>query len=416
MKTAAIICEYNPFHNGHKYQIEQIRKQLSVDYVIALMSGNFVQRGEPAIMNKELRTRIALECGADLVLLLPVCVSTGSADVFAYGAVTILNHLNSVDYLVFGSECGNLELLKEAAAGLYENGTADSPKILELMKQGMTFAKARSVVFPEYDDLLSHSNNVLAIEYLQAMIATGSKISPYTILRTGSGYNESAIPQGNEFPSAKSIRQGILEIANTQPDAEICDEFLNYFSGYMPKAAIDLMAPLFNISYPVFYDNFSAELLYAILQNNANCSRFCDVSPALINRILNKLCEYTKISEFIDKVNSKDLTYARISRALLHILLNIEMSPMDIKTTVATMSHIRMMGFRKSSKELLTYISERSSICLVSKVVDVLENANSSSKMIFEEELLASSLYDYKVSALYGEPFVPEYSKPFIVV
>ncbi|MBQ9863415.1 MAG: nucleotidyltransferase family protein, partial [Lachnospiraceae bacterium] len=193
MTIAAVICEYNPFHNGHKYQLDMIRKKLNADYIICIMSGDYVQRGEPAIFSKEIRTRWALENGADLVLQLPIAYATGSADLFATGAVSILNRLNCVDYLCFGSECGDIDTLCICAEKLLTEGQVGSEGIRALMKQGNTFAKSRYLLFPEFEMLLQYSNNVLALEYIMALMRTNSSIKPYTIKREGEDYDDATI-------------------------------------------------------------------------------------------------------------------------------------------------------------------------------------------------------------------------------
>lgn len=407
MTIAAVICEYNPFHNGHAYQLNEIKKRLNADYIVCLMSGNFVQRGEPAIINKEIRTRIALNNGADCVLLLPVSVATGSADVFAEGAVSILNRLGCIDYLVFGSECGNIELLKECADTLLHHGTADAFEIQKLLKEGNTFAKARSILFPQYEEILNKPNNILAVEYIQSLLRSSSKIVPVTISRSGADYNEESLLSEKEYPSATAIRKAINAAGTTFPPS---------IGKYLPANSLELLERECGKSFPIFLNDFSDEIYYRLLSEDANALEFMDVSPSLNNKLTNNLDKYKDFESYICENNSKEVTYARISRALIHILLNIQGSAAEAKTNVNALSHIKLMGFKKQSEKLLTYINEHSAIKLAGKVPDIYEEANGVTKEMFDEELFASTLYDHKAFVKFNSTFTPEYSKPFIVV
>ena len=215
MITAAVICEYNPFHNGHLYQIEYIKKTLKADRVICLMSGDFTQRGEPAVFEKSVRTKWALLSGADLVLCLPVLFSTGSAEIFAYGAVSILDRLNCVDYLCFGTETDDLNRLNELMFKIRDNAMIDNPEIQKLIRSGLTYAQARASVLKDYDDILSGSNNILAIEYLLSLRRLNSSVKPYIIKRKGSFYNDEDLVAENTYASATAIRKGIKENKET---------------------------------------------------------------------------------------------------------------------------------------------------------------------------------------------------------
>ena len=202
MKTAAIIAEYNPFHKGHRYQIEETRKATGADYILVLMSGDFVQRGEPAIYNKYIRTRMALLGGADAVLELPVLYATSSAEFFAEGAVTLLDHMQMVDFLSFGSESGKLEDFLSLAELLNRKEATVLSTVNELLRQGLSYPKARSravsLLFPEYSSadaaFFSSPNNILALEYCKTLKKLKSSIKPFTLLRKGSGYHDPFLP------------------------------------------------------------------------------------------------------------------------------------------------------------------------------------------------------------------------------
>ena len=198
MKTIGIIAEYNPFHNGHKYQIDYIKENLGADNIIIVMSGDFVQRGTPAWTDKYLRTQMVLECGADVVFELPVSLSTSSAEAFAMGAVSLLDGLGVVDGLCFGSECGDISLLKNVADYLVNPPASYDTDIERLVKAGNSYPAARQKIlekqfkdmFTDYPDFFSSPNNILAIEYLKALTILDSDVKPYTIKRLGGNYHD----------------------------------------------------------------------------------------------------------------------------------------------------------------------------------------------------------------------------------
>lgn len=199
MKTIGIVAEYNPFHNGHKYQIEQTKKQLGADNVVVVMSGNFVQRGGVAWTDKYLRTKMAIDCGADFVFELPTVFACASAETFALGSVALLDSLGFVDEICFGSEEGNLEILEKISSILNSN---DYIKELEIyLKKGISFPVAREEYLkqhmPQYRDilptLLKQPNNILGIEYIKALKRIGSHIKPVTIKRIDNGYHSTSL-------------------------------------------------------------------------------------------------------------------------------------------------------------------------------------------------------------------------------
>lgn len=224
MKTAGIIAEYNPFHNGHRYQIEELRARTGADFVIIAMSGDFVQRGEPAVFDKYTRTRMALNAGADLVLELPAAFATSSAEDFAACGVALFDKLGVVDLLCFGSECGDVTALEPVARLLAKEPEGYGKLLQERLSKGDSFPKAREWAVTEWmkreintdgadmQALLSSPNNILGIEYMKALIRRGSSIDPYTIQRNGQGYNDSdidAVADGQGFASASAIRKAL---------------------------------------------------------------------------------------------------------------------------------------------------------------------------------------------------------------
>lgn len=225
MKVVGIVAEYNPFHNGHRYHIEEARKCTGADFVVVVMSGDFVQRGEPAVIDKYHRTEMALSQGADLVLELPAAFACASAEYFATGAVSLLHALGCVDTLCFGSECGHLDLLEEIADLFIQEPSEYKEYLKTALKSGYSFPAARDEALKEYfaEDLvktaqiasvLSAPNNILGIEYIKALKVLGSSIRPVTITRMGQGYHETTF--SDSFCSATALRR-LLETPNTAP-------------------------------------------------------------------------------------------------------------------------------------------------------------------------------------------------------
>ena len=196
MKITGLITEYNPFHNGHLYHIKKAKEITGADAVIVIMSGNFVQRGAPAIMPKRLRTEIALNAGVSLVIELPVCYATGSAEYFASGAISILDSLGCIDSICFGSECGDYKKLEHIAKILADEPEAYRLSLKNQLKTGLSFPKARQNGLKEYskddslDEILEHPNNILGIEYVKALYLQKSPIKAYTIKRIVSDYHD----------------------------------------------------------------------------------------------------------------------------------------------------------------------------------------------------------------------------------
>ena len=219
MHVNGIIAEYNPFHNGHKYQLDISRQLIGAEYTVVAMSGNFVQRGAPAMINKYIRARMALENGADLVLEIPSFYACGSAEYFATGAVSLLDKLGVITTLCFGSECGDIDILTQTGRLLFEE-PAEFRRILnEKLEQGLSFPAARShalctVMSTDADEIFSCPNNILGMEYIKALNRIGSNIKPFTIKRAGADYHDHRL-NGSQA-SASALRKAMAEETNPE--------------------------------------------------------------------------------------------------------------------------------------------------------------------------------------------------------
>lgn len=403
MKIVGLIAEYNPFHNGHKFHIEKAKEITGSDAVIVVMSGNFVQRGTPAIMPKHLRTKAALKEGASLVLELPVCYATGSAEFFAQGAVSLLDKLGCVDSICFGSECGDITVLEELAKIIAEEPEEYKAFLNKYLKEGNSFPLARQKALKEYlhndkmDSVLSEPNNILGIEYLKALYRLNSKIHPYTIQRISSHYHDEDLQE--TFSSASAIRK------------ELADSGLENLRGQIPESGFSIWGERFQKRFPVFANDFSLLLKYKLLhETNTSLQNYADVSEELANRIMNCLNEYQNFEQFCELLKTKEVTYSRISRALIHVLLGIK------NTHYTEIEYARILGFAKKDSGILSLIKNNGNITLVSKLAgnDMMDTLPKTAKEMLEKDIFASNLYESVVCDKFAAPFVHEYSQQIV--
>lgn len=435
MKVTGIIAEYNPFHKGHKYQIDYCKKKLNSDYVIVAMSGDYVQRGTPALLPKHVRAEMALRCGADLVLEMPVSVSTASAEAFAMGGVSMLDGLHIVDSLCFGSEYGEVSALMELAEILVEEPEEYRQLLKEFLSNGLSFPSARCQALTEYfknphnftgDDfdgvltpllnqivqILNSPNNILGIEYCKALLRLKSNIKPVTLKRQGMGYHETlaetdgsdrfSCADGNTFASASAIRE-LLK-------ATLTPETISRIASQVPDEISLLLASSLQRNGFLTEDALDPLLSYCILKENADsfCS-YLDVSRDLAERIMNRSNELNGFLQAASFLKTKELTQSRIQRALLHIILGIREVP-------ATVPYARVLGFRRESSTLLKEIKDSSSIPLITKLADANSLLDESGRSLLYETVFSSNLYEKLLCRKNGRNFVHEYQKQLVIL
>ncbi len=406
MKIVGLIAEYNPFHNGHTYHIQKAKEITGADYAVVIMSGDYVQRGTPAIIPKRLRADMALHCGAAAVFELPVCYATGSAELFAFGAVSFLEQLGIVDTLCFGSECSDLKKLQTLANILLDEPDIYRSRLKACLKQGTPFPAARQNALAsclhstEDAALLTHPNNILGIEYLKALRRLHSRIVPCTIQRKGAPYHQqtlhtshssasairtlltSACPDvsctGKEapLPSGKTICRNtagpalsfgpVSGKAKTPPFSfEILRQKLN---GQVPAYCMKQLQAYYNVAYPVTEDDFSLLLKYRLLQiPPSQFSSYADVSEELANRIVRQSDQFLRYAQFCNLLKTKEITRARISRSLLHILLDIKKDALEDFLKNGPHFYAHLLGFRKDSAHILPAIAKKSRLPLLTK-------------------------------------------------
>ena len=383
MKIVGLITEYNPFHAGHLYHMQQARELTGADYCVVLMSGSFVQRGEPAIFDKYLRTKTALLAGADLVLEIPVAFSTASAHEFAAYGVALLSAIG-VDAVVFGSECGQIEILKQAAYALNYESAEFQERLRKGLKAGLTYPQARAKALEMEDtwaSVLSSPNNILGIEYLRAAEDLHSLMEFYTISRKGSGYHEDTLADAN-FPSASAIRGIIRNSLSKDKD------LLDILASHLPAVT----HPAYTGAVPVFVDDFSELLNAAILQMQATFS-IADLSPELAARLAKPPYFPLSFEKRIQALKTRQLTYTRVSRALLHLVLGMREEDISRWKEEGYALYARILGFRRQSSPLLSCLHKKSSIPLITKMADASQSLAPSALALLEQEVYASHLY-----------------------
>ena len=404
MKIVGLITEYNPFHNGHKYHIEKAKEITGADYCIAVMSGDFVQRGAPAFLPKHLRTDMALHGGCDMIIELPVCYATGSAEYFATGAISILDNLGCVDYVCFGSECGNYAALEKIAQTLADEPSEYKLELQNSLKTGLSFPVARQQALIKYfkDDFLvsviSEPNNILGIEYIKAMITNNSSMKGYTISRIDSSYHDEEL--SSQYSSASAIRN-IFRNPSYTPAFDL-------LNGQLSEYSINIMKKHYGVRYPVHSDDFSLLLKYKLLtESKESLSSYLDITPELANRIINFRNEFISTTQFIDLIKTKEITYSRISRCMIHILLNIK----EFNPSMDSYAHI--LGFKKESSELFSEMKKCSNIPLITKLSSV-DQLNDWQQSMLHKDIFASDLYESIVSDKFKTPFMNELTKQIV--
>ena len=313
MRNVAVVAEYNPFHRGHAWQLEKLKNSLGAESVLVLLSGDFVQRGEPAVADKFSRARMALLGGADLVAELPPAFATGSAEVFARGAVALAQAAGCVDTLAFGAPCADAAVLESLAAQEEENKDARDRLIREGLRRGLSYPAAVGAAWESLDPagaaLLRDPNNLLALEYIRALKAAGSPIRPLALERQGEAHAALKLPETG-FASAGAIRRALAE--GKTPDG---------LAAHLPEEARRLL------THPVFPDDLSAALSARLLELSEAGPEaflpFADSSPELAARLMEQSPFLLSFTELAERLKTRAYAAARIRRFLLHILLNV---------------------------------------------------------------------------------------------
>lgn len=379
MHVTGLITEYNPFHNGHLFHLKKARETAGADYTAVVMSGSFVQRGAPAVFDKYSRTRAALLSGADLVFEMPAPFSTASAREFASYAVALFTALGAVDSICFGSECGEIEPILRTARLLNEESEPFKKRLQDFLKEGKTFPEARSAALAEEGaeeaKLLSAPNNILGVEYCQAVLRQRSPLSCFTIKREGKGYHDPSLD--GVLGSALAVRQALQSGTDVQA--------LRFL---LPDPSFDSVCR----SIPVFLDDFSGLLNYRLLTEQEP-ERYAEIRPELAARIKKLAPGFASFDQRIKELKSRQLTYTGVSRGLIHLILGIEQRQMDLFKEAGFAPYARILGFRKSAAPLLRRIKENSSIPVISKLAGAEKRLDPAGAAMLACEIQSSHLY-----------------------
>lgn len=411
MKTVGIIAEFNPFHNGHKYLIEKAKAMTGADTAVVIMSGDFVQRGAPAVCDKILRTRMALACGADIVFELPAVYALGSAEQFAYGGVKLLSSTLNIDAICFGSECGNIEKLEDFAIKAEEfSGTSEFKSMMaSFVKQGLSYPSAFEKAMAEKYRIAASSiyapNNILGIEYCKALYrlqksGTYAKLPKlYTIKREGSGYHDTDL---SSYPSATAVRNVLLGArADTLNNA-------------LPDEVYKLVKEQYSVTLPITEDDFS-DMLYLRLNTASDEELYAipDTNKDIINKLIKYRGRHIVISKLIAEIKNKSFTYTAISRALFRVLLSpfyskaaeaVSATAADnVTSDNAPVPYLRTLGFRNASSEFLKNLRYSDTCTIITKPAD-----GDMNNPIYKLDVYAANLYSQICANKYKTGFTDE--------
>ncbi len=402
MKAVGLVTEYNPFHNGHLYHLNKAMELTGADISVAVMSGDFVQRGEPAVLDKYTRTSMALNSGVNLVVELPVNYAVSSAESFAAGALKVLDYVKA-DSIAFGSESGDIERLSKLAHILCDNEDTLYKEISKYTANGISYAAARQKVVEKLTDkdtaaMLTSSNNILAVEYLKAIIKNNYAIKPYTVQRQGDSYNDTDIR--SEYASATALRENLKA---------------DNISEYIPVKAGLILSSNTNYIYPDdITETLFTRLLDILFASNydknvfiENVMQYPDVSKEIAGRLYKSAMDMItrtvpqrseskdnwafSFGSLCEHIKTKEVPLSRIKRALVRITLGLDKKHME---KYANEPYIRVLGFDKKGQEYLSYIRKTVEVPLITKTADY--------KEMLLDDIHAANIYNMIVAGKYG--------------
>lgn len=402
MKAVGLVTEYNPFHNGHLYHLNKAMELTGADISVAVMSGDFVQRGEPAVLDKYTRTSMALNSGVNLVVELPVNYAVSSAESFAAGALKVLDYIKA-DSIAFGSESGDIERISKLAHILCDNEDTLYKEISKYTVNGISYAAARQKVVEKLTDkdtaaMLTSSNNILAVEYLKAIIKNNYAIKPYTVQRQGDSYNDTDIR--SEYASATALRENLKA---------------DNISEYIPVKAGLILSSNTNYIYPDdITEALFTRLLDILFASNydknvfiENVMQYPDVSKEIAGRLYKSAMDMItrtvpqrsenkdngtfSFGSLCEHIKTKEVSLSRIKRALVRITLGLDKKHME---KYANEPYIRVLGFDKKGQEYLSYIRKTVEVPLITKTADY--------KEMLLDDIHAANIYNMIVAGKYG--------------
>ena len=409
MKAVGLVTEYNPFHNGHLYHLNKAMELTGADISVAVMSGDFVQRGEPAVLDKYTRTSMALNSGVNLVVELPVNYAVSSAESFAAGALKVLDYIKA-DSIAFGSESGDIERLSKLAHVLCDNEDTLYREISKYNANGISYAAARQKTVEKLTDkdtaaMLTSSNNILAVEYLKAIIKNNYAIKPYTIKRKGDSYNDTDIR--SDYASATALRENLKA---------------DNISKYIPVKAGLILSSNTNYIYPdditeVLFTRLLDILFASSYDKNVfieNVMKYSDVNKEIAGRLYKSAMDMItrtvpqgaeskdngvfSFGSLCEHIKTKEVPLSRIKRALVRITLGLDKKHME---KYSNAPYIRVLGFDKKGQEYLSHIRKTVEVPLITKIADY--------KEILLDDIHAANIYNMIVAGKYGVKELGDY-------
>lgn len=420
MSTIGIVCEYNPFHKGHEYQIEQAKAITGADHVVCFMSGDFLQRGMPALADKYTRAEIALRCGVDVVFEIPFVYATSSARDYAYAAVTMMNRLKGIDYIAFGAETDDLQLLSDIAEITVNEPSEVSDEIRRLSASGISYGMARASAISSYlaknaaagrtegfaaytedrlNAVMSSPNNILAIEYLAAMTATDSRLKPILIKRISSAYD--SLSTESDICSASAIRE-LLRNGNIES-----------LERHVPEPCYLMLKERYNNIFPIFEDSMS-NLLSAARLLCPSDGDISDMDGDLMNR-LGKLDINLSFSETAQMLKCRNYTLTHIQRGLLHTITQLHVSDIKHFKQNGWIPYINILGLKKESSSILGTMKKNCEVPLITKNSEINRIDDPASQSMSRYDIKASDIYRNMIYQAY-KTNIPGYYKRSVIL
>lgn len=397
MNILGLIVEYNPFHNGHLYHLEKSKEITNATHTVAIMSGNFLQRGEPALFDKYTRAEIAVKNGVDLVIELPTMYACQSAEIFSYGAIATLNSLNTINSICFGSEEGNIDILYTISKILVDEPLEFRSSLKKYLDEGMLYPTARSYALFDYISnnnlldiskerllsILNSSNNILGLEYIKSLIKLDSDIKPYTITRIASSYNSEDI--NSNICSATAIRKSLKEFND-----------LSLISNVVPEQTYECLDNKINDKFiPMFDDKYYNLLSSIILRDKDILNSYFDVNEGIENKIYDNVFTSNSLYSLHESIKSKRYTMTKIKRTLNNILLGITKDDMNKVKDVRSMPYIRVLAFNNRGREILKSIKNNSDITIINKFSNIAFNLDDNIfKTLISYDIKSSNMYN----------------------
>ncbi|SNR90523.1 Predicted nucleotidyltransferase [Anaerovirgula multivorans] len=397
MKVLGLITEYNPFHNGHLYHLNKSIEITGATHTVAVMSGNFLQRGEPALVHKWQRAKMAIECGVDLVIELPTAYACATAELFAFGSINLLHNLGVIDCIAFGSEYGKISTLEMIADILFKSPLSFENSLKSYLKEGLPFPAARSKALIDFykfchsngcdeesmniESIMNNPNNILSIEYLKALKRLGSTILPYTIPRVKAAYHSKNMT--SDISSATAIRE---HLKMRKP--------LEDLRKVMPSVSHKLLKEAYEAGIaPVFKEDFEHTILTILRrENSVGLAEYFDVNEGLENRIYECSHHCSSIESLYNCIKSKRYTLTRIQRICMHALLNLKKKDLLRFNHEGGPQYIRALGFNNKGREILKSCKSKSKLPIINKINQYIPS-DETAKELLELDIRATNIY-----------------------